>query len=180
MKAVIYSRVSTDEQTTENQTPILREWAAQLNFLAGAGHVSEPIEVVEVYSENESAWKSGHQAELARLLIDASRGKFKVVLVWALDRLTRSGIHAIFELVHKLSRLGVRVYSYSETWTLTPSAVEYDLLLAMTAWIAKYESKRRSDRTKAGIERKRRESGKWGRPRGSKDTKRRKRRTVKI
>lgn len=76
MKAVIYSRVSTDQQSAENQTEVLQTWAQQRALI-----------VVATYCEAESAWKSGHQKELARLVKDAYSGKFDVVLVWALDRL---------------------------------------------------------------------------------------------
>lgn len=47
------------------------------------------------YSWAESAWKSGHHKELARLKVDASRRKFDVILVWTLDRLSREGALAI-------------------------------------------------------------------------------------
>ena len=47
------------------------------------------------------------------------------------------------------------------------------LVVFLTGWVARMESQRRSERTKAGIERKRRENGGgWGRPPGKTDTKR--------
>lgn len=67
MKAVIYSRVSTTEQSTDNQTPVLEAWAKQRGF-----------EVVGIYQEAESAWKAGHQKELARLLADIRDGRRKI------------------------------------------------------------------------------------------------------
>lgn len=177
MKAVIYARVSTDMQEAGNQVPILESWAAQLR-VGFYGESQEPLEVVKVYQEKESAFKDGHQKELSRLLVDAAHARFKIVLVWALDRLTREGVQAQFYIMSKLSRFGVSVWSYQETWTLTPTKAEYDLLLSIAAYISQGESKRRSERTKAGIERKRKESGKWGRPKGSKDKTRRKKRQL--
>ncbi len=105
MKAVIYARASTNEQRTDNQVPVLKDWAKQRDF-----------EVVEVYQETESAWKPGHQKELARLLSDCKneRGKFDVVLVWALDRLSREGAAAILNLVNTLEDYCVQVISYQE------------------------------------------------------------------
>ncbi len=174
IKAVIYARVSTAEQDTKNQTPVLERWANQLRF-NDLGQIGEALKVVKVYQEAETAWKDGHQRELARLLADASRGQFKVVLVWALDRLTRQGINAQFEIMSKLGRFGVLVYSYQETWTLTPTKAEYDLLLAISAYIAQSSSKRNSERTKAGIARKRAQGWHPGRPKGSRDSYQRKR-----
>lgn len=164
MKAVIYSRVSTQEQETANQVIHLKGWAKSRGF-----------DLVEVYQEQESAWTHGHQKELQRLFIDAQRGHFKVVLVWALDRLTREGSLAILTLINKLQRLNVRVYSYQEQWTEAPGELT-ELLFALTGWVARMESNRRSERTKAGIERKRLEGWQPGRPPSKNDSKIRKRR----
>jgi DNA invertase Pin-like site-specific DNA recombinase len=43
---------------------------------------------VEEYLDNESA-KTGNREAFKRLFTDASRRKFDMVLVWALDRFTR-------------------------------------------------------------------------------------------
>jgi len=160
MKAVIYCRVSTDEQTADNQAAVLEAWAKDRDF-----------ELVEIYRENETAWKAGHQRELSRLIKDARQGQFKLVLVWALDRLSREGALAILSLVHKLGSLGVKVLSYQETWTEAPGELT-DLLLALTGWVAKMESNRRSERTKAGLERLRAKGKPLGRPRGAQRTQR--------
>ncbi len=109
MKVCIYSRVSTGEQDTNNQSAVLADWAGQRGF-----------EVVKVYEEEESAWKAGHQRVLANLITDARRRGFQAVLVWALDRLSREGALAILSLVHSLSTCGVRVLSYQESWTEAP------------------------------------------------------------
>lgn len=163
-RAAIYCRVSTDEQTTDNQLDVLKRWAAALD-----------LEVVAVYSENISAWHAGHQVELKRLLTDADRRKFDVVLVWSLDRLTREGALRILALVDRLKTAGVRLYSHQETWTMAPAEIG-DILYSITAWVAQFESKRRSERTKAGIERRRRGGKPIGRPTGSRDSRQRQRR----
>jgi len=156
-KVIIYLRVSTAEQTVENQLPVLQKWVTDRGY-----------ELVEVYSENESAWHSGHQRELARLFSDLHKRKVDICLVWALDRITREGPAKIFELINKFKRHGVQIMSYQETWS-EQSGPTADLLYAITAWIAEFESKRRSERIKAGIERLRKEGKSVGRPKGSKD-----------
>ena len=103
VKAVIYSRVSTEEQEVENQNIALRKWAQDKGF-----------DVVRIYQEEESAWRVGHQRELARLLRDARTRQFDLVLVWALDRLSRQGPLAILTLVHRLGKYGVKVLSHQE------------------------------------------------------------------
>jgi len=105
MKVIIYTRVSTAEQTTENQLAVLQKWAAE------RGHT-----LVEVYSEKESAWKSGRQHELKRLFEGLRLRKADICLIWSLDRLTREGISAILQLVDRFKRYGVRVISFQELW----------------------------------------------------------------
>jgi len=160
-KVIIYLRVSTKEQTTENQLPVLEKWVTDRGY-----------ELIEVYSENESAWHSGHQRELARLFNDLKRRKVDMCLVWALDRLTREGVAAILNLVDRFKRYGVRVISLQESWTEAPGDMA-DLLYAITGWVANFESKRRSERTKAGLQRALAHGKRLGRPKGSRDQRRR-------
>lgn len=163
-KAAIYCRVSTGEQDTQNQSSVLTEWAKQRGF-----------EVIGVYGEEESAWKAGHQRELAHLLQDARKRKLDVLLVWSLDRLSREGSLAILSLVNSLKIYGVKVLSYQESWTEAPGEIG-ELLYALTGWVAQMESRRRSERTRAGLARVKAQGKRLGRPQGSKDKRKRKRR----
>ena len=101
MKVCIYSRVSTGEQDAENQIMVLTSLADQRTY-----------EVVRLYQEEESAWKSVHQRELASLIVDTRQRRFQAVLVWALDRLSREGSVAILNLVNPLKTNSVQVISY--------------------------------------------------------------------
>ena len=56
MKVGIYSRISTGVQDTKNQSEVLMDWASQRGY-----------EVVKIYTEEESAWRNGHQRELANM-----------------------------------------------------------------------------------------------------------------
>jgi DNA invertase Pin-like site-specific DNA recombinase len=156
LRAVLYLRVSTDEQTVDNQLPALEAYAKSRGY-----------EIVEVYSENESAWHEGHQHELARLLGDIRGGKrhVDILLCWALDRLSREGATAILNLVAMLKAYHVRVISLQESWTEAPGELG-EVLYAIAGWVARMESQRRSERTLAGLARARREGkpiGKRGR-----------------
>ena len=164
IKASIYVRVSTGTQDTANQLSVLTDWATQRGY-----------EVVKVYTEEESAWRNGHQRELTNLIADARRRKFRAVLVWALDRLSREGALAILSLVNKLSSCGVKVLSYQESWTEAPGDLA-ELLYTLTGWVARMESQRRSERTKAGLARVKAQGKRLGRPPGSKDKRLRRRR----
>ena len=164
MKAALYIRCSTSQQDTDNQRLALEKWASERGF-----------EIVATYRENESAWKDGHQRELARLRGDAKRGRFDILLVWALDRLSREGPLKVLQLVQSFQVLGVKLLSYQEPWTWTDGPM-VELLYSLTAWVAKYESDRKSERTLAGIARSKAQAGGKLPTRGP-DKKKRKRRT---
>ena len=165
MKAAIYLRVSSQEQSVENQLPALEKYCQDRDY-----------ELATVYQETESAWRNGHQRELARLLDDlrSGRRKYHVVLVWALDRLCRQGIGAILQLVSTFERYGCHVVSIQESWTAVDGPMR-ELFIAMAAWAAQFVSDRRSERTKAGLARAVKEGKRLGRPAGSKDKGKRKR-----
>jgi len=90
-KAGIWVRVSDPGQHTDNQLSDLRTWAE----LRG-------LEVVRVYQVQESAWRGAHQKQLAQVYQDARVGRFQILLVWALDRLSREGPLATLEIGHRL------------------------------------------------------------------------------
>jgi DNA invertase Pin-like site-specific DNA recombinase len=161
-RAAIYVRVSKGEQTTENQLKPLQE------FCAVRG-----LEIVKTYSENESAWINGHQREWAQLMHGAASRHFDYVIVWSLDRVTREGISTIFMRIKALKSYGVTLLSYQESWLETLGEMA-DLFIAQLSWVAQFESKRRSERTKAGLERARAS----GAGRRGKDTRKRKRRVI--
>lgn len=139
----LYLRVSTTEQSTDNQLLALQDYAR------GRGD-----DIVATYQENETAWKAGHQRELARLLDDIRSGqrKYDVVLVWALDRLSRQGPLAVLTLIESLKSHGVKVESLQEPFTTLPYGFD-SVIYSFLAWVARFESERRSERTLAGLER---------------------------
>jgi DNA invertase Pin-like site-specific DNA recombinase len=164
MRVAAYIRVSTEEQNRENQRPALESYAQQRGW-----------EIVEVYQETASAWKNGRQRELARLLKDVRSGrrKYDVLLVWALDRLSREGPLAVLTLIDSLKARGVKVESVQEPFTSLPYGFD-DVIYSFLAWVARYESDRRSERTKAGLARAAEQGRYPGRPPGAKDSKARK------
>lgn len=169
MKTALYLRVSTGQQETDNQRLALEGWAK-----------THDLEIVRVYEEAESAWRDGHQRVLSEVLKDAGKGKFECLLVWSLDRLSRGGPLPVLSLVNRFSALGVKVESLQEPWTATTPGPMTDLLLSIVAWIARFESDLRSQRTLAGLERARKQGKRLGRPPGSKDKRKRRKRIARI
>jgi putative DNA-invertase from lambdoid prophage Rac len=140
MKAAMYLRCSTNTQDTENQIASLLKLAEARQW-----------EVGHIYRENETAWRSNHQPELAQLLIDCASREYDIVITFALDRLTRLGSAAILNLVNTFAVYGTKIISYSEPWTETPG-VAGEIMFAICGWVAKMESDRKSQNTRAGID----------------------------
>jgi DNA invertase Pin-like site-specific DNA recombinase len=149
----LYARVSTADgrQDTDNQLVQLREYCQRQGYQI----VAEYIDHASGKTDDRSAFK--------RMFEDASMRKFDVVLVWALDRLTREGVLETFEHVRRLTAYGVAFESYTEQHFRTTGPAG-ELMLAIAAWIAKQERLRISDRTRAGLARARRQGRVPGRP----------------
>lgn len=150
----LYLRVSGDRQHTENQRPELVQLAR-----------ARGLEVVQVYEETGSAAK--HRAAFDKMLVDAHAGKFDVLLIWSLDRFGRSMVGNL-NAVLELDRIGVQVISVREGW-LDSGGPTRGLLVGIFSWCAEQERLRMIERTKAGLERARREGKTIGRPRSNID-----------
>jgi DNA invertase Pin-like site-specific DNA recombinase len=164
----LWARVSTLYQDETNQLPAMKDFAAH------HGHV-----VKQVYRlQDASAYKDEHRNLINLALADAYRGEFKVLIVWAIDRISRGGIEDVFTLYRQFRERGVTLVSVQEPW-LNGSDATVELLTAIAAWVAHQESVRRSERIKAGLAQ-RREKGLpvGGRVPGAKDRKPRQRRGV--
>jgi DNA invertase Pin-like site-specific DNA recombinase len=153
--AAIYARVSTKDkgQDPENQLTQLREYCAR-----------QGLKIAEEYTDQASGKTAAKRDAFKRMFEDASRRKFDVVIVWALDRFTREGVHETFNHIKRLNDYGVQFESYTEPHFRTTGPAG-ELMLAVAAWIAKQERQRISDRTKAGLKIARREGKTLGRPR---------------
>jgi DNA invertase Pin-like site-specific DNA recombinase len=81
MRAALYLRVWTTDQTTDNQERELRAAADR------TGH-----EIVEVYVDHGISGAKGRDKRPAfdRLHKDAARRKFDLIMTWSVDRLGRS------------------------------------------------------------------------------------------
>lgn len=150
-RAAMYVRVSTDEQTTEQQKTQLRRLANERG-----------LNVVRTY-EDVASGGSSTRPGLLEMLDDAGTGEFGTVLFWSADRLTREGILAGLQYVARLEALGLRLISLQDTFLEDDSEIR-DLLLSIVFWQAGYERSRISVRTKAGMERARAEGKRIGRP----------------
>lgn len=101
-RAALYLRVSTLDQHPETQLYDLRGLAQQRGF-----------EIVHEYTDHGFSGARVRRPALDEMLIDARRGQFDVVVVWACDRLARSVRHFL-EVLDELSHLNVEFVSFRE------------------------------------------------------------------
>jgi len=149
MRAVIYARVSTGEQTTENQVLELKKDAERNGW-----------DIEAIYEDTISGAKA-KRPELDKLLKGVIRKDFDVVMVWDVSRLGRSLKHLV-ELLEDFNTKGVNLYFHQQGIdTTTPSG---KMMFQMCGVFAEFERSILQERVKAGLARARAQGKKLGRP----------------
>lgn len=152
MNAGAYLRVSTAGQDHALQRDAI-ERAASLR----GDHVTA------WYVDTESGGTLA-RPDLARLRRDARAGALpRRLYVYALDRLTRTGIIDTLALIRELHGLGVDVISCSDPFDVAGPAAE--IVIAVMAWAAQGELRRQKERREAARTRRDAAGLAWGRPR---------------
>ena len=150
-RAAIYGRVSTlANQSTEMQVRDLRQLADRRGF-----------EVMHEYLDEGFSGAKSSRPALDEMLDDAKRGKFRVLLVWKLDRLGRSLAHLV-RLLEDLRVCNVELVSFSEglDFTTTTGKLLYQVLSAF----AEFERDCIRERVRAGMRNARAKGARIGRP----------------
>ena len=150
LRAAIYARVSTFDQEPENQLVEIRRYIAARGWTA------------EEYVDRGISGAKDRRPALDRLLLDARRRRFDVVVVWRLDRLGRNLRHLI-TLLEELQALGIAFVSLNEGIDATTPAGK--LQMHILGAIAEFERARIAERVKAGLMRARTQGKRLGRPR---------------
>src|SRR5687767_5197198 len=153
MKAAIYSRVSTVDQTCENQLLELRRYADARGWIVTREYVDEGV----------SGAKERRPA-LDALVKDAKRRRIDVVVCWRLDRLGRNLRHLV-TLLDEIQGLGVSFVSLGEGIDCTTPAGK--LQLHILAAVAEFERERIRERVLAGLQRARVQGKRLGRPKAN-------------
>jgi DNA invertase Pin-like site-specific DNA recombinase len=149
MRSAIYARVSTTDQTCENQLQELRRYVEARGWTA-----------VEYVDGGVSGTKERRPA-LDELLRDARRRRFDVLVCWRLDRLGRNLKHLV-TLLDELQALGVAFISLNEGIDATTPAGK--LQMHILGAIAEFERGRIVERVKAGLQRAKAQGVRLGRP----------------
>jgi DNA invertase Pin-like site-specific DNA recombinase len=163
MKWIIYSRVSTVEQTTENQSPLCE------NYLKCRG-----ITDWETRTETESTRKTRPVKE--QIIRDARKGKVKGVVVYKLDRWARSSQELMRDLDEFMST-GIVFISVSDLGEINTNSPSGRLMVQILGAFAEFERDLIRCRTIEGLKRTKAKGTVLGRKPGSKDKVKRIRRT---
>jgi len=138
MKAVIYCRVSTEEQDADKQEYICKEYCKRNN-----------IEIYKVYKDVISG-VSTSRPDFNKLLEDMRHYKFGVLVVTKLDRIGRSLQHLI-SLFDEFKNKGVAFVATTQNIDTTTAAGK--LQLHILSAFAEFERNIISERTKEGLRR---------------------------
>lgn len=150
MRIGIYARVSTKDQSCEMQLRDLRTYCAARGF--------EPArEYIEV---GQSGAKES-RPELNKVMEDARKRKFDVIVVWRFDRFARSTKHLLLAL-EEFRSLGIQFISYQEN--VDTSSPLGQALFTIVSAVAQLERDLIRERVSAGIRNAQAKGTRFGRP----------------
>ncbi len=153
MRVVIYIRVSTDEQAIDGYS--IRGQKTQLiEYCRLHGY-----EIVYIYIDDGYSAKNTKRPQLQQLLEDAKAGKFDAILVYKLDRFSRS-VRDLYELLEQLKIYSVGFMSKQEKFDTTTAIGK--LFFGFLAILAEFERDLISERVRMGQEQKVREGKRPG------------------
>jgi DNA invertase Pin-like site-specific DNA recombinase len=151
-RVALYLRVSTDQQTTDNQERELRQVAERAGWT-----------VTEVYRDRgiSGAKDRAQRPAFDRLMKDANRRQFDVIASWSVDRLGRS-LQGLVTFLSEVHALGVDLYLHQQgVDTTTPAG---KALFQMMGVFAEFERGMIQERVRAGLQRAVADGKRLGRP----------------
>jgi DNA invertase Pin-like site-specific DNA recombinase len=151
-RAALYLRVSTDQQATENHRQALMAVAEQRGWTVVGEYEDQGI---------SGAKSREHRPGLDKMLKDASRGRFDVVMAWSVDRLGRS----LADLISGLQELhSAKVDLFLQQQALDTTTPAGRAMFQMMGVFAEFEREMIRSRVAAGVQRARQQGKTFGRP----------------
>jgi DNA invertase Pin-like site-specific DNA recombinase len=157
-RVAIYARVSTVNhgQDASLQTRELRQFAEARGWQLAGEYVDAGV-----------SGAKDSRPELNRLMADAKRRRFDVVLVWKLDRFGRSLRHLVNALA-EFESLGIAFVSLSDNLDLSTASGR--LMFQIIGAMAEFERELIRERVKTGMKNAKAKGTRIGRPRANVDT----------
>lgn len=153
IRVAIYTRVSTDGQTVENQRKELVAVAERKGWFIG-----------EQFSDAGISGAKGHdkRPSFDKMLKAATRGDVDIIAAWSVDRLGRSLTHLI-AFLGEIQAAGVDLYLHQQGFDSSTPAGK--AMFQMLGVFAEFERSMIVSRVNAGLKRARAEGKTLGRPR---------------
>jgi len=149
----IYARVSTDKQKVDMQLSELRQYVKRSGW-----------EIFKELIDEGYTGKNTNRPAFKKMIGLAKQKKFDVLLVWKLDRLSRS-LKDLINTLDELGSLGIDFVSYdNKIDTSTPSG---KLIFQIIGAVAEFERDIISERVRAGLRNAKRNGKQLGRPKVS-------------
>ncbi len=124
MNAVIYARYSSynqNEQSIEGQLHDAYDFAARNDYT-----------IVGEYIDRAQSGRTDNRTDFQRMMQDAPKGQFQIVIVWKLDRFARNRYDSAINK-SRLKKYGIRVVSVKENITDAPEGIILEGLLESMA-----------------------------------------------
>jgi len=149
-KVALYTRVSTDEQSTKVQENELTAYAKSRRWT-----------ITRVYTDQGVSGALEKRPALDELMRDCRKGRFDVVLVWKFDRFARS-LRQLVSALELFRKFGIDFVSATEA--IDTSLPSGELVFQIFGAIAQFERALIGERVKAGLVEARRNGTRIGRP----------------
>jgi len=146
----IYARVSTDRQHVDMQLVELRQYAQSRGWTLHKEYIDEG------YTGSNTK-----RPDFQALINDAKKRRFDVLLVWKLDRLSRS-LRDLINTIDELNHLGIDFVSYENN--LDTSTPQGKLVFHVIGAVAEFEKDIIRERVRSGLENAKRKGKRLGRP----------------
>lgn len=152
-KAAFYVRVSTPEQNPQSQLLQLREYAQRRGLIVAQEHE---------YVDHGFGGAKARRPALERMLEDARRRRFDILIVWSCDRLARSTKHFL-QCLDELDSCDVQFVSLREAFDTSGALGR--AFLGIVAVLGEMERALLIERVRSGMARARAEGRQIGRAR---------------
>jgi DNA invertase Pin-like site-specific DNA recombinase len=155
MKVLALTRVSTENQTNENQKLNILEYAQRNNY-----------KINNIIETKVSSRKKREHREIDSILEQLKEKD--ILLVYSLDRIGRSTIETL-QIIEDIKNKGIVLIITKDNLVIDPNNTNpmNEMLLTMLSGFAQMERSFISERTKAGLEARKAKGIKLGRKKGS-------------
>jgi DNA invertase Pin-like site-specific DNA recombinase len=149
-RVALYTRVSTDKQTCENQLKELRTIAERMQYI-----------IVDEFIDEGISGATSSRPALDALMKSATQRRFDMVMCWSIDRLGRS-LQNLIEILNELQSLKVDLFFMQQGMDTSTSAGR--MMFSIFGALAEFERNLIRERVIAGQQRAISQGVKMGRP----------------